>query len=97
MSDHLKPIVEALIFASPEPLTPKALYRLLDGEPVAYLGPLVKRRAPTEEDYLVLQPGETVSGSLDLRASGKPIGHHLLANGLLVALATALAFIISPA
>ena len=33
MSDHLKPIVEALIFASPEPLTPRALYRLLDGEP----------------------------------------------------------------
>jgi segregation and condensation protein B len=33
VSDHLKPIVEALIFASPEPLTPKALYRLLDGEP----------------------------------------------------------------
>jgi segregation and condensation protein B len=33
MSDHLKPIVEALIFASPEPITPKTLYRLLDGEP----------------------------------------------------------------
>lgn len=33
MSDHLKPVVEALIFASPEPLTPKALYRLLDSEP----------------------------------------------------------------
>jgi segregation and condensation protein B len=33
VSDHLKPIVEALIFASPEPLTRKALYRLLDGEP----------------------------------------------------------------
>ena len=32
MSDHLKPIVEALIFASPEPLTPKTLYRLLEGE-----------------------------------------------------------------
>jgi segregation and condensation protein B len=32
MSDHLKPIVEALIFASPEPLTPKELYKLLDGE-----------------------------------------------------------------
>lgn len=32
MSDHLKPIVEALIFASPEPLTPKTLYKLLDGE-----------------------------------------------------------------
>ena len=33
MSDHLKPIIEALIFASPEPLTPKTLYKLLDGEP----------------------------------------------------------------
>lgn len=32
MSDHLKPIVEALIFASPEPLTLKSLYKLLDGE-----------------------------------------------------------------
>jgi segregation and condensation protein B len=28
----LKPIVEALIFASPEPLTPKVLYKLLEGE-----------------------------------------------------------------
>ena len=33
MSDHLKPIVEALIFASPDPLTPKTLYKLLDAEP----------------------------------------------------------------
>jgi segregation and condensation protein B len=33
VSDHLKPIVEALIFASPEPLTSKALYKLLEGEP----------------------------------------------------------------
>jgi segregation and condensation protein B len=33
MSDHLKPIVEALIFASPEPLARKTLYKLLDGEP----------------------------------------------------------------
>ena len=33
MSDHLKPIVEALIFASPEPVTPKQLYKLLDAEP----------------------------------------------------------------
>ena len=33
MSEHLKPIVEALIFASPEPLTAKTLYKLLDGEP----------------------------------------------------------------
>ncbi len=33
MSEHLKPIVEALIFASPEPLTLKVLYRLLEAEP----------------------------------------------------------------
>ncbi len=33
MSDQLKPIVEALIFASPEPLTPKTLFKLLEGEP----------------------------------------------------------------
>ena len=33
MSDHLKPIVEALIFASPDPLTPKALLKLLASEP----------------------------------------------------------------
>jgi segregation and condensation protein B len=32
-SDHLKPIVEALIFASPEPVTRKTLYKLLDSEP----------------------------------------------------------------
>lgn len=31
--DDLKAILEALIFASPEPLTPKAMYKLLDTEP----------------------------------------------------------------
>ena len=31
--DDLKAILEALIFASPEPLTPKAIYKLLDSEP----------------------------------------------------------------
>jgi segregation and condensation protein B len=31
--DELKAILEALIFASPEPLTPKAMYKLLDSEP----------------------------------------------------------------
>lgn len=32
-SADLKAILEALIFASPEPLTPKAIYKLLDTEP----------------------------------------------------------------
>jgi segregation and condensation protein B len=31
--DDLKPIVEALIFASPDPLTPKAIHKLLESEP----------------------------------------------------------------
>lgn len=31
--ERLKPIVEALIFASPEPLTPKTLFKLLDSDP----------------------------------------------------------------
>ncbi len=33
VSDELKGIVEALIFASPDPLTPKALFKVLDSEP----------------------------------------------------------------
>ena len=33
VSDELKAIIEALIFASPEPLTPKAIAKLLDSEP----------------------------------------------------------------
>jgi len=32
-SAEVKAILEALIFASPEPLTPKAIYKLLDAEP----------------------------------------------------------------
>jgi segregation and condensation protein B len=32
-SAELKAILEALIFASPEPLTPKAIYKLLDSDP----------------------------------------------------------------
>jgi segregation and condensation protein B len=33
MSESLKAVVEALIFASPEPLTPKALYKLVETHP----------------------------------------------------------------
>ena len=48
MSDHLKPIIEALIFASPEPVTPKTLYKLLDGEPKEDVdAALAARAAPT--------------------------------------------------
>ncbi|HKY45912.1 MAG TPA: hypothetical protein VJM50_22670, partial [Pyrinomonadaceae bacterium] len=40
LSAEVKAIVEALIFASPEPVTPKMLYKLLADEP--------------KEEYLVL-------------------------------------------
>ena len=33
VSTELKAIIEALVFASPEPLAPKALFKLLDAEP----------------------------------------------------------------
>jgi segregation and condensation protein B len=32
-ADDLKPIIEALVFASPDPLTPKQIFKLLDSEP----------------------------------------------------------------
>ena len=44
MSDHLKPIIEALIFASPEPLTKKTLYKLLDAEPKEDVDAALDRR-----------------------------------------------------
>jgi chromosome segregation and condensation protein ScpB len=31
--DDLKAIIEALVFASPDPVTPKTLFKLLDSEP----------------------------------------------------------------
>lgn len=37
-----------------------------DGAPVAYTGPLVKRRAPEADDYLTLAPGGAVSRRVDL-------------------------------
>ena len=45
----------------------------------------------------VVPLGRLYTRTLDLRASGKPIALHLLANGLLIAVATALAFLLSPA
>lgn len=36
------------------------------GKPVNYVGIMVKRMPPTEADYITLQKGETVSGSVNL-------------------------------
>jgi peptidyl-Lys metalloendopeptidase len=37
-----------------------------DGEPVTYTGRMVKWAAPTENDYIEIAPGETVSSVIDL-------------------------------
>ena len=34
---HLKAVIEALIFASPDPVTPKTLVKILDGEPAEHV------------------------------------------------------------
>lgn len=37
-----------------------------DGQPVTYLGPLVKRGAPGAQDLITLEPGESVTRNVDL-------------------------------
>ena len=56
-SAELKAILEALIFASPEPLTPKAIYKLLDTEPKEDVQAAL---AALKEDYN--RPGRPAAG-----------------------------------
>lgn len=56
------------------PLEPQLRGRFLkvtnaDGEQLNYRGMMVKRAAPTDDDYLILDPGQTVENSLDLTIS----------------------------
>lgn len=37
-----------------------------DGEPVGYIGPVYKRPAITEQDYILLKPGESISSNVNL-------------------------------
>jgi peptidyl-Lys metalloendopeptidase len=39
-----------------------------DGEPVTYLGVMVKRPAPTEQDYITLAAGESLTSDVNLSA-----------------------------
>jgi len=39
-----------------------------DGEPVTYLGAMVKRPAPTEKDYITLATGERITSDVNLSA-----------------------------
>ena len=40
-----------------------------NGEPVMYLGPVVKRAAPSAQDMITLAPGESISRSVDLASA----------------------------
>ncbi len=61
--DELKAIVEAMVFASPEPLTPKALLKLLDSEPKEdVLEALEALKADYEQRTGGLQLVEVASG-----------------------------------
>ncbi len=61
--DELKAIVEAMVFASPEPLTPKALLKLLDTEPKEdVLEALDALKADYEQRVGGLQLVEVASG-----------------------------------
>ena len=46
VSDELKAMIEALIFASPDPLTPKTLFKLLETEPREDVQVVARRAAP---------------------------------------------------
>src|SRR5258705_13926543 len=62
VSAELKAIVEALIFASPDPLTPKMLYRLLADEPKEEVKATVEALKADYESRPGLQFAEVAGG-----------------------------------
>ncbi|QRK06320.1 peptidase M35 [Archangium violaceum] len=56
--------VQLLKFYIPDGRLKEGLFEVTrNGEPVEYIGPHIKRAAPRPEDYITLQPGESLSGS----------------------------------
>jgi peptidyl-Lys metalloendopeptidase len=55
-------------FTPTEGVTEPLFTITLAGEPVAYLGIMLKRSAPTEQDYITLAPGESLSSDVSLSA-----------------------------
>ncbi len=69
--------VQLLKFYVPDGHLKEGLFEVTrNGEPVEYIGPEIKRAAPTAQDYITLAPGESltgsapVSGMYDLSESG---------------------------
>ncbi|AKJ03535.1 peptidyl-Lys metalloendopeptidase [Archangium gephyra] len=56
--------VRLLKFYIPDGRLKEGLFEVTrNGEPVEYIGPHIKRAAPTAQDYVTLAPGESLSGS----------------------------------
>ncbi|HEX5747427.1 MAG TPA: M35 family metallo-endopeptidase [Archangium sp.] len=56
--------VQLLKFYVPDSRLKEGLFEVTrNGEPVEYIGPHIKRAAPTAQDYITLAPGESISGS----------------------------------
>ncbi|MFE8598988.1 M35 family metallo-endopeptidase [Archangium violaceum] len=55
--------VQLLKFYIPDGRLKEGLFEVTrNGEPVEYIGPHIKRAAPTAQDYVTLAPGESISG-----------------------------------
>ncbi|WPB82582.1 M35 family metallo-endopeptidase [Archangium violaceum] len=55
--------VQLLKFYIPDGRLKEGLFEVTrNGEPVEYIGPHIKRAAPTAQDYITLAPGESISG-----------------------------------
>ncbi|NEN95711.1 MAG: hypothetical protein F6K50_09270 [Moorea sp. SIO3I7] len=52
-----------------EGLKGRILQVICDGEEILYEGPMVKRGRPTQEDYVLIQPGESVSKEVELSSA----------------------------
>lgn len=52
-----------------ERLTANCLKVVFNGEELPYMGMMVKRRPPTEEDMITLKPGETTDATIDIADS----------------------------
>ena len=62
--------VKVLRWFTPVDETAEALFAVTrDGEPVAYTGPVYKRVPATDKDYISLQPGASIVGTVNLGAS----------------------------
>ena len=63
--DHVLYLEKSKVVASPPNRT--KLFRITcDGKEIPYIGPLAKRKPPTQHDFFTVAPGAEVKGSADI-------------------------------